>query len=328
MLTHMRLASPEDASRIAQLVLRTDDKTRRTGKRSHHLPPMAEERLTALIRRDTATPNGQSHWWIAETPSGLTAATAHIAVIPPPPIYDLGGRAAGIVLGHWSAPGITPEALISALEGHLRERRAAMLVIACRSDEDTTIAAAIAAGYQATTDFKVKTALSPEAPPQFIRMATEHDVPNLVAFNREVRDLLREANPDFWRSHPEAETRFGLWMKFSLTMRDRTIFVSHEDHSTTGFIIAQPASPIPLSIASEESVGVIDDFHCTTFGSSLTARADTRAGDALVAAAETDFVRRGKTAAMAVCPVAWTSKAALLERAGYRTQFTWYTKPA
>jgi hypothetical protein len=45
-----------------------------------------------------------------------------------------------------------------------------------------------------------------------------------------------------------------------------------------------------------------------------------------LAAAERAFARRSFTTALAVCPAAWASKAALLERAGYRTAKMWMLK--
>ncbi len=279
------------------------------------------------ILHDVDTPQGQFHWVVAENAAGVTAA-AHIVVMPPPPIYDLDGGVAGIVLGHWSAHNEGPgDALAAALESHLREQGVAMLVIACRADQDAARAAVVARGFRATTNFMLKTTLAPgESAP--IRGAGEHDVPDLVAFNREARQRLHEANPEFWRSHPDADARFGLWMKFSLTMRDRSMFVSHHAGRATGFIIAQPASPVPLSIAAADNVGVIDDFHCATFGRSLDHGTHDGVAGSLLTAAESDFIRRGKSTAMAVCPVAWKSKSDLLTGAGYVTQFTWFTKKA
>ena len=326
MQMQIRIARQEDVAGIAALIARSGE-SKPSSTATGRLRARTAPEIVTSVCRDLETPHGQIHWVVVGAAAD-PAAAAQIAVIPPPPIYDLEGGLAGIVLGHWSRRDIAAETLVAALERHLRERSAAMLVIACHAEDEAACAAATAHGYRATTNFLVKATLTPNEPATTIRTAVEDDIPALVAFNREARDRLHEANPVFWRSHPEAETRFGLWMKFSLTMRDRTIFVSHEGGRATGFIVAQPANPIPLSIASDDSIGAIDDFHCPAFGHSLTAQSNDRSGDTLLAAAETDFVERGKTAAMAVCPAAWPAKSALLERAGYQTEFTWFTKKA
>lgn len=307
-------ASADNAEHIAALVAREDPK--------HGLPKNQPAAIAACIRTDIGTPSGQSHWLITQAGE----AAAHIAVLPPPPIYDLKGGLAGIVLGLWRTTTDAAVALQTA-EAHLCERRAAMLIVAFPAHNAELRQALEARGYRATTDYMAKLGLTAAAHPEHVRLANEADIPTLVAFNREGRQRLHEANPAFWTSHPDAEARFGFWMKISLTMRDRAIFVSERDGRPTGFVIAQPPSPIQVPIALDETqIGVIDDFHCTTFGSSLDRRQDDDPARALLQAAESDFVRRGKTGAIAICPVAWPAKAALLESCGYKTHHTWFTR--
>lgn len=275
--------------------------------------------IGAQIKRDTET--GQFEWLLTDTSAGI--AVARIAIIPPPPIYDLKGGLAGVVLDTWQVPSIEP------LDRHLRDRGAAMLVMDCRADDTVKRTQLEALGYVATTHYMLKPALAPSALSATVRTATEADISALVAFNREARERLHEANPAFWTSHPEAEMRFGFWMKMSLTMRDRAIFVSEHDGRPTGFVIAQPASPIQVPIALDETkIGVIDDFHCTSFGASLRTAQDASPAHTLLSAAEADVLTRGKSAAMAICPAAWTAKARLLEEAGYKIHHTWFVRPA
>lgn len=275
--------------------------------------------IETLIKRDIET--GQFEWLLTET--GADIAVARIAVIPPPPIYDLKGGLAGVVLDTWQLPSIEP------LDRHLRDRGAAMLVIDCRADDTVKRNQLEALGYVATTHYMLKPALAPQTASTAIRTATEADIPALVAFNREGRERLHEANPAFWVSHLDAETRFGFWTTISLTMRDRAIFVSEHNGQPNGFLIAQPPSPIQVPIVLDEAkVGVIDDFHCTSFGASLKTAQDTRPARSLLNAAEADFIKRGKSAAMAICPVAWPTKARLLEEAGYKIDHTWFVNPA
>jgi hypothetical protein len=275
--------------------------------------------IEAQIKRDIDT--GQFEWLLAGT--STDTAVARIAVIPPPPIYDLKGGLAGVVLGTWHMTDIEP------LDQHLRDRGAAMLVMDCAANDEPKRSQLETRGYIATTHYMLKTNLAAQAPSAAIRQATERDIPDLVAFNREARARLHEANPAFWTSHPDAEARFGLWMKFSLTMRDRAMFVSEDDTNLSGFIIAQPASPIQVPIKIDDAqIGVIDDFHCTTFGSALDRARDDTTGRQLLQAAESTFAAQDKTGAIAICPVTWAAKASVLEASGYKVHHTWFTRPA
>ena len=303
----LRKAQEDDIPRIAALI-------GADGNTALSNTPAA---IGAQIKRDIEA--SQLEWLLTETGAGI----ARIAIIPPPPIYDLKGGLAGVVLDTWQAPSI------ETLDRHLRDRGAAMLVMDCRADDTVKRTQLEASGYVATTHYMLKPALTPQTASTAIRAATEADIPALVAFNREGRERLHEANPAFWTSHPDAETRFGFWMKMSLTMRDRTIFVSEHDGRPTGFVIAQPASPIQVPIALDETkIGVIDDFHCSSFGASLKTAQDAGPAHGLLNAAEADVLTRGKSAAMAICPAAWTAKVRLLEEAGYKIHHTWFVRPA
>ena len=264
---------------------------------------------------------GQFDWLLAGTSDDT--AVARIAVIPPPPIYDLKGGLAGVVLGTWQVTNIEP------LDGLLRDRGAAVLVMDCTAKDESKRSQLKARGYIATTHYMLKTDIAPQAPAPTVRATTEADIPALVAFNREGRERLHEANPAFWTSHPDADARFALWMKLSLTMRDRAIFVSQHEGRPSGFVIAQPASPIQVPITLDETkIGVIDDFHCTSFGASLRDSQDPAPARELLATAEATFTERGRTTAIAICPAAWPAKAQLLEVAGYKTLHTWFVRPA
>lgn len=118
-------------------------------------------------------------------------------------------------------------------------------------------------------------------------------------------------------------------MKVSLTMRDRVVLIAENASQPSGFVIAQPPSPIQVPIALDETkIGVIDDIHCTSFGASLRTAQDASPAHSLLNAAEADVLKRGRTAAMAICPVAWPAKRSRLEEAGYKTHHTWFTRPA
>ena len=202
-----------------------------------------------------------------------------------------------------------------------------MLVVNCAAWDTTLRGILEQNSYRATTDYLLKEGFRETTANVNTRRAEESDIPELMSFNREARRRLQEANPVFWNSHPEAEARFAFWMKVSLSMRDRSIFVVDAKPGAKGFVISQPASPVQVPVYCDDRVtGVVDDFHCDTFGSSLTEDSDPAPALALMEAAEADLAGRGLTAAVAICPTAWTSKARLLDRAGYRVLTTWFTK--
>ena len=305
----LRKAQESDIPRIAALI----------GAERNTALSNSAAAIEIQIKRDIET--GQFEWLRAETSAGASAA--RIAVIPPPPIYDLKDGLAGIVLDAWQMTSI------ESLDRYLRDRGVAVLVMDCRADDTAKRSQLEALGYVATTHYMLKPSLAPKPAATAVRTASETDIPALVAFNREGRARLHEANPAFWTSHLDAEARFGFWMKMSLTMRDRAIFVSEHSGEPNGFLIAQPPSPIQVPIAFDETkIGVIDDFHCSSFGTSLKTAHDAGPAHDLLNAAEADFMKRGKSAAMAICPVAWTAKARLLDEAGYETHHTWFVKPA
>ena len=308
-----RSARPDDIDRIISLI-RADKPT------VANLPANESTAIAVHIRRDIENPAGPLSWLIVEEGPNLEA-TAHLAVIPPPPIYA--GGIVGIILGHWSAPGIAAERIIAAAEDHLLTKNVTKLIGAA-PPQSPAARELERRGYKATTHFMTKAHLTATPPAPSLRPATESDIDALVAFNRVARVRLHEANPTFWTSHPDADQRFGLWMKFSLTMRDRAMLISTNG---AGFIIAQPSSPIQLPLTIDpEKVGAIDDFHDAAFGTSLTNEKNTPTGAALLAAAENDFIARGKTASLAICPAAWPAKQTLLTRAGYEVHHTWFVK--
>jgi len=112
-------------------------------------------------------------------------------------------------------------------------------------------------------------------------------------------------------------------MRRSLTLRDRDMFVAAEPGEVHGYVIAQPISPLLVPVAHEApAIGIIDDFYDEDFGS-ISDLASGGSGEELLAAAESAFARRALDSALVVCPAAWSSKVALLERRGYRTAKLW-----
>ena len=94
-----------------------------------------------------------------------------------------------------------------------------------------------------------------------------------------------------------------------------------------GYVIAQPTSPLLIPSAHNvAAIGVIDDFYDEEFATISAVANNGSSGESLLAAAESAFAQRGLDSALAVCPAAWPSKIALLERSGYRTAKLWMLK--
>jgi hypothetical protein len=182
-------------------------------------------------------------------------------------------------------------------------------------------------GYEPVTLYMAKSGLADRPAPADVRPAGSEDVPGIVRLSADHRRTLSELNPRFWPVHPDADSRFDGWMRYSLTLKDRDMLVGGPPGAVVGYIIAQPISPLHMPAGHElHGTGVIDDFYDRDFaGVARIADGGGTAADLLVAA-ESAFARRGVSTALAVCPTAWTSKAALLERAGYRTAKLWMLK--
>jgi hypothetical protein len=134
-----------------------------------------------------------------------------------------------------------------------------------------------------------------------VRAATPADVPAIVAMGARSQKALCQANARMWTPHPEAPARFGAWMHYSLNLTDRRIFV-HGEHEFGGFVIAQPISPFHMPLTSRsEHLGLIDDFWASEFAQATGWRDFPNAKD-LLASAEAEFIQRGRTSAMAICP--------------------------
>jgi hypothetical protein len=159
-----------------------------------------------------------------------------------------------------------------------------------------------------------------------VRPATVDDIPGIVRLSADHRRTLEALNKRFWRTHPEADVRFGQWMGYSLNLRDRDMLVFGASADMKGYAIAKPISPLLVPSAHDiASTGVVDDFYAENFADPARLKDGSAAAD-LLAAAENAFARRGVATALAVCPAAWTSKIALLEKQGYRTAKLWMLK--
>ena len=333
MTTRIRRAEPADIPAIAALLL---EDARRREALDHDLwavAPDAPARVTAGLRTlaDPVTGPFTHHWMVAEA-GGTVRAVAHGVNVPAPPIVDLHGGTAGILLddSHLGADGETAAALLAQTERVLADAGAVLLVAATPAGWTGRTRLLQAAGYEPTTLYMAKTGFGGDGQADSpARPATEADVDGIARLSARHRADLQAANPVFWNIHAEADARFAAWMRTSLGFADRSIFVTGRPERIDGYIIAQPGSPLHLPPAHEAArVGLIDDFHAGAF-EPFDGDGDGGSWDraaALLDAAETAFRAKGLDTAMAICPARFTAKAGLLEARGYRTANLWTVK--
>ena len=181
-------------------------------------------------------------------------------------------------------------------------------------------------GYQPLTLYLARCGLRPPRDQDDVRAAGEPDIDAIIALSATNRARLFDLDP-FWKPHDDADERFGAWMQKSLTLKDRDMLVSEADGRVTGYAISQPATPLHFPPAHDiAATGVIDDYYHEDFADPVNLTGDGTGAARLLRAAEMALTARGNTAALVVCPAAWTSKIAVLEAEGYRTALTWFIK--
>lgn len=321
----MRIATAADLDGIVAAALRDAERRARLDPLLWPVAADAAPRIAAAVASSLNKPNGAFHWLVGEA-GGAIAAFAHIAIIPPPPIYDLGGKPAGILLDDSAVIDEKDwDVLVAGAERFMAERGAVRAIAACEAANANKREALDARRYRAVTEYRVKHGLESGAPAG-ARPATSDDLSQICALGARARQMHCDANARMWTAHPDAEARFRMWMAHSLSLPDRTISVSPATGAISGFIVAQPAGPFQLPVTADGAdIGLIDDFHVEAPGGS-PAFWDSACAAALLAAAEDDFARRGKTCAMAICPAGRAGKLAVLQVAGYRPANLWLLK--
>ncbi|WP_421857524.1 hypothetical protein [Oricola sp.] len=266
---------------------------------------------------------------LAEADGGVVGI-ANVLVLPVPPIYAGGSLGPpGIILEACfvtdDAPEGTYQALVEAAETDLRRAGAETLLAQSAAGGDLE-REYVRRGYEPLTLYLAKTRLRKASGSPAIRKANDDDIANIVTASAEHRRILNHLNV-FWKPSDAADTHFANWMRKSLTLDDRDMFVCESDDAFHGYAIAQPAThlhfPLPHDIGA---IGVIDDFYHVDLRDPSALPEETTCGAELFRAAEAALEARGYDAAFAVCPAAWTSKTALLEAAGYRNAMTWLKK--
>jgi hypothetical protein len=270
----------------------------------------------------------RQQWLVAESGARLVGL-AHSMLLPVPPIYAGKWGDPGLLLGDCTvaegAPADTAETLIEAAESDLRDA-GAKLLLAAAVPGDAWQSHYAGQDYEPLTLYLGKAGLQETARPDGIRPAVEGDTAGIVARSAAHRRVIAGLS-DFWTPHPDADARFGNWMRRSLTLQDRDMLVAGPPGAVNGYAIAQPASPLHFPTAHDISaVGIIDDYFHADFAAPSRLADGGAAALALLRAAESAFARRATCATLVICPAAWGSKRALLESAGYRTALIWMRK--
>jgi hypothetical protein len=268
----------------------------------------------------------QELWFVAENVGRIVGVT-HAMLVPVPPIYDSSAGSPGLLLDDCfispDAPSGMAEALLVATENALAAAGAPCLIASCGATGPLRPLYE-RHGYEPVTLYMAKHRLSPDALPAGVRKASAEDVPGIVKRSAEHRRTLARINPRFWHIHPEADSRFGGWMRRSLTLRDRDMLVATAVDEVRGYVIAQPIAPLLVPAAHEiTAIGVVDDFYDEDFADISAVSTHASSGANLLAAAESAFAQRGIDTALVVCPAGWSSKISLLEQRGYRTAKFW-----
>jgi hypothetical protein len=320
MAIEIRSAAEGNIETIAALGL--EDAKKRQNFDSRLWPFLSDgaSKIEAALRREIS--GGPLAWLVAEE-NGAIVAAARYAVIPCPPIYDLKGGLAGVMLDDTyflgTASGAALNALLSAMEAIMREKGATIFIAAAPDADMQKRGALEDKCYRPVTRYLVKHDLN-VAEPSRVRPASQKDIPGIAALGMQAVAQHARSNPRMWTPHADATDRFSFWMAQSLSMADRSIFVTGAPETLSGFIVVQPAGPFQIPLSGNAALGLIDDFSCDDF------QPPAEDAAALLTAAESDFWKRGKKSAMVVCPVAWTDKQSFLVNRGYGPGNLWLLK--
>jgi len=328
----IRPAMLSDLERLSELLL-ADAKARcALDPGLWKLDSAAQDKILAAVRlaMEADKPAFRQQWLVADTGQDIVGVT-HSILLPIPPIYAGEFGPPGLIMEDCfikaAAPPETRAALLQAAEADLVDAGARILLASSVEGGDWE-GEYLRHGFEPLTLYFAKTGLCEARDSTDVRQAIEEDVPNIVTSSAVNRQILKGLHPFFWKPHDDADGRFGSWMKRSLTLSDRDMFVSDSGGRLRGYAISHPATPLHFPSPHDISaVGVIDDyFHEELEQSQGGFDAGSTTAAALLAAAETARKTRGDASVMVVCPAAWRSKIALLEQSGYRKAITWFIK--
>lgn len=329
MTIRSRAATPADIPAIIQLALFDADARGALDLRLWAPAPDQATRIETGLRTALSQPDGLVGWRVLEI-GGSVVGASRFAVIPSPPVYDLGAGRAGIILDDTyvvvDAPAQALDVLAADVEAEAQRRGAVVIVAACPAKRDVARRAFERRGYETVTLYMARHGLS-GVEAAAARRAVEEDIPQIVALNRASQEYRQKLSPRFWKAHPDASARFESWMTESLKSIDRQIFVDGPAETLAGFIVAQSMGVVHLPLACASShIGLVDDFCALEFDPFGSGSPSTGEASRLLAAAENAFRRQGKESAMVICPAGWTSKRDLLIAHGYEIGNVWLLK--
>ena len=331
MPVRIRPAQPSDIEVMVDLLLQDAEQRRVVDPTLWKLDDNPRETVRSTVKSamENQNPPFRQQWLLADF-DGEVVGVAHTILLPVPPIYAGEFGAPGLIMEDCfvtdSAPDSTQQSLLKAAEADLIEAGAKILVAS--SVEGGSWASEYAAQrYEPLTQYFAKVGLRDGVATEGVRAAQPDDVPAIVAASAINRRILHDLHNTFWKPHPEADARFGSWMDRSLTLPDRDMFVSERGSDVDGYAISQPATALHFPAAHDVvGTGFIDDYFHSDFENPDRLEGDGIAATALLNAAESALQSRGNEAVLLVCPAAWTSKVALLEKAGYSNAITWFIK--
>lgn len=281
----------------------------------------------AVAKVLTATGPAKELFLVAEANQQLVGV-AHGMIVAAPPIYDV-KVTPGLVLDDCctspKAPDGTAEALLSAMETALRGIGATSFIASSAYDSPLH-KLYTHHDYEPVTLYMAKHGFTDRPLPPDVRLATNDDIPGIVTLSAAHRKTLQEINDRFWHIHPEADARFGMWMRYSLTLKDRDMYVATAKNGLAGYAIAQPIARLLIPLAHDAAhIGVVDDFYDTDFAA-IEGAPPASSAVHLLSAAETSFAKRGFPSALVVCPANWESKRTVLTQNGYKPAKVWLLK--
>jgi hypothetical protein len=327
----IREATRKDVAEMVDLLIRDGEQRRSVDPILWPLAADARTQIESVVGADldSSNPPAKVLWLVAEA-AGRIVGITHSMIVPVPPIYQIAPGPPGLFLDDCftteDAPPGAAEAMLKATEAALHTAGASGLIASCTA-AGSWRALYERHGYEPVTLYMAKHGFRVRDVAPSLRPASPEDIAGIVKRSGDHRKTLAELNSRFWHVHPEADSRFEMWMRYSLTLTDREMIVAGMPSEVHGYIIAQPVSPLLVPAVHDiGAIGVIDDFYDQDFAnvSAVSNGGATAAG--LLSGAESAFARRGFSAALAVCPAAWTSKVSLLEREGYLTAKLWMLK--
>ena len=325
-----RTADTSDLGAIVDLLILDAEQRHATDQTLWKLDTNAREKAGSTIKEamENENPRFRQQWLLAET-QGRIVGVAHTILLPVPPIYagELGEP--GLIMEDCyvteEAPDGTAETLLKAAEADLTDAGASVLV-GSSAVNGPWESEYLAKNYEPLTLYLAKVGLRRGGPLENVREASEEDVSSIVASSADNRQIKFDLDA-FWKPHPDADARFDRWMKKSLTLTDRDMFVSEVDGEFEGYAISQPATPLHFPVPHDiGGVGIIDDYYHTDFEDPNKLEDEGRAASELLLAAEAALEARGNNAALIVCPAAWASKVSALKNDGYETAIVWFIK--